>query len=225
MTTSFVDNREGSTVTAIVQPHQPLSRQLSSTGLLAIVRSTDNTEAISRATALVEAGVTVLEISFTLAGAPRVIEFLRAELPAEVLVGAGTVLSGADAAVAADAGADFLVAPNFSAAARTVAEERKLGYYPGAFSPSEIVSAWEAGVAAVKVFPAAALGIVYLQQVREPLPRIPLLAVGGVTFENAATYLDAGASAVGLGRALSSAEPSRLRAFVTELAERRAARP
>jgi 2-dehydro-3-deoxyphosphogluconate aldolase/(4S)-4-hydroxy-2-oxoglutarate aldolase len=116
-----------------------------------------------------------------------------------LLIGAGTVLSIDEAAGALDAGARFLVMPHTDPALVAWAADRGVPAFPGAMTPSEIVTAWNAGAAGVKVFPAGGLGPAFIREVRGPLARIPLLPTGGITAENAGAFIAAGAVAVGAG--------------------------
>ncbi len=116
-----------------------------------------------------------------------------------LLVGAGTVLSVADAEEAIAAGARFLVTPTTELDVVAWAAARNIPGFPGALTPTEILAAWRAGAAAVKVFPAGALGAGYLREVRGPLAGIPLIPTGGVTADNAPGLIAAGAVAGGLG--------------------------
>jgi 2-dehydro-3-deoxyphosphogluconate aldolase/(4S)-4-hydroxy-2-oxoglutarate aldolase len=118
---------------------------------------------------------------------------------APLAIGAGTVLTIAAAQRALDAGASFLVSPHLDVELVGWAAERGVPMLPGAATPTEVLAAWRAGAAAVKVFPASALGPTFLRELRGPFPDIPLQPTGGITLENAADYIRAGAIAVGLG--------------------------
>jgi len=187
----------------LIPDRVPLPEQLTTSGLMAIIRSTSAEAAEASALSLARAGIRMLEISFTTPGAAGAIRRVRDALPVDVLVGAGTVLNRDDASEALGHGAEFLVSPGFDAAVADLALEARVGYYPGALSPTEVLAAWRAGATAVKVFPAGTFGLDYFRALREPLPHIELLAVGGVSVEHAPAFLSAGAVAVGLGGALS----------------------
>lgn len=116
-----------------------------------------------------------------------------------IAIGAGTVLSVEAAARAIDAGATFLVSPHFDPEIVAWAVERGIPILPGAATPTEVLAAWRAGAAAVKVFPASALGPAFVRELRGPFPEIPLQPTGGITVDNAADYIRAGAIAVGMG--------------------------
>jgi len=129
-----------------------------------------------------------------------------------LLVGAGTVLTIDEAAAALDAGARFLVMPHTDVRLVAWAAERGVPTFPGAMTPSEIVTAWSAGAAGVKVFPAGSLGPGFVREVRGPLARIPLVPTGGITADNAGAFIAAGAVAVGAGGWLTgSRDPAMIR--------------
>ncbi|MFJ1809588.1 MULTISPECIES: bifunctional 4-hydroxy-2-oxoglutarate aldolase/2-dehydro-3-deoxy-phosphogluconate aldolase [unclassified Streptomyces] len=179
-----------------------LTPQLGRTRVMAILRSADASGLLAVATALASGGVTCLEVTLTTAGALDVLAAIRAELGPDVAVGAGTVITGDQARDALAAGAEFLVAPVVDTAVVRNAADRGVPCYPGAWTPTEVSQAWQAGAAAVKLFPASTGGPAHLRQLRAPLPGIPLVAVGGVGLDEARDYLDAGACAVGIGSPL-----------------------
>ena len=170
---------------------------------MVILRAPEAATLASLVRILVDGGVRCLEVTLTTGGALELIETLVAELPNDVSVGAGSVVTPADARDALIAGAEFLVAPSTNADVIQIGCTAGKPVYPGAWTATEIVQAWEYGAAAVKVFPASVGGPALLRQLKQPLPSIPLLAVGGVTAANAADYLDAGAFAVGVGSSLT----------------------
>lgn len=198
--------------------NSPLPSALRSDRLLAIIRTRDAESAIRRALAFAADGVRMLEISLVTPGALEAIAAVRSALPAAVEVGAGTVLHASEADDAVARGAGFLVTPIIDAEVAAVAAAREVGYYPGAATPTEIVAAWRTGATAVKLFPAGPLGPDFIRAVREPLPRIPLIAVGGVSPETAPAFIAAGAVAVGMGGALVDADVPALIARLSEAA-------
>jgi 2-dehydro-3-deoxyphosphogluconate aldolase/(4S)-4-hydroxy-2-oxoglutarate aldolase len=169
---------------------------------MAILRSADASALPAVARALAAGGVTCLEVTLTTEGALDALARIRGELGPEVAVGAGTVITPGDAKDALAAGADFLVAPVVDTDVVRGAANDGIPCYPGAWTPTEVRSAWQAGAAAVKLFPACTGGPEHLRQLRAPLPGIPLVAVGGVGVDLARAYLDAGACAVGIGSPL-----------------------
>jgi 2-dehydro-3-deoxyphosphogluconate aldolase/(4S)-4-hydroxy-2-oxoglutarate aldolase len=158
--------------------------------------------ALGAARAVARGGISMLEITFTVPDATRVMAELARD--AALTVGAGTVLTAAQASAALVAGARFIVAPNLSAEVAEVALEGGAMYCPGAYTTGEILAARTAGAHVVKVYPVGVVGgPAYIRVIREPLPRIPLLAAGGTTLENAAAFLEAGCVGLGLGGSLA----------------------
>ncbi|MFR9775677.1 bifunctional 4-hydroxy-2-oxoglutarate aldolase/2-dehydro-3-deoxy-phosphogluconate aldolase [Micromonospora sp. MS34] len=175
-----------------------LTAELAATRLLAVIRGTDPAAAVATGTALLAAGVRVVEVALTTPGACDAIAAIRADAPPGALVGAGTVLTPAAVADVAAAGAQFVVTPavvdSIGAAAR-----RGLPVAAGALTPTEAYAAVRAGAVAVKLFPASLGGPAYLKALRDPFPDIPFVAVGGVGLADLPGYLAAGAIAVGVG--------------------------
>jgi len=200
--------------------------------LLAVIRAPEPAVALEAARAVARGGISMIEITFTVPDAARVMAVLARD--AALTVGAGTVLTATEASAAIVAGARFIVAPNLSAEVSAVARDSGVMYCPGAFTTGEILAARAAGADVVKVYPVGVMGgPAYIRVIREPLPRIPLLAAGGTTLENAAAFLEAGCVGLGLGGAL--ADPvlaaagrydeitARAAAFVSKVADWRAA--
>lgn len=175
-----------------------LVTELAAARILAVIRGTDTAGAIAAGTALLEEGVRIVEVALTTPDAARAVEALRAVAPAGSLVGAGTVLTAADVAEVAAAGAQFVVTP---AVVESIAEaaRRGLPVAAGAFTPTEAYTAMRLGASAIKLFPASVGGPAYLKAVRDPFPDIPFVAVGGVGLANLPGYFAAGAIAVGVG--------------------------
>lgn len=169
-------------------------------GIVPVVRATSADEALAAVEAIRAGGIPILEITLTVPGALQIIADLTRRLGDEALIGAGTVLDAETAKACVDAGARFVVSPSLDIP--TIETCRRLGVavFPGAMTPTEIVTAWKAGAHAVKVFPANALGgPTYLKSVKAPLPQIELLPTGGVSLKNVADFIAAGAFAVGVG--------------------------
>ncbi|MFD6666798.1 bifunctional 4-hydroxy-2-oxoglutarate aldolase/2-dehydro-3-deoxy-phosphogluconate aldolase [Micromonospora chalcea] len=175
-----------------------LVAELAAARILAVIRGTDTAGAIAAGTALLAEGVRVVEVALTTPDAARAVEALRAVAPAGSLVGAGTVLTAADVAEVAAAGAQFVVTP---AVVESIAEAARLGLpvAAGAFTPTEAYTAMRLGASAIKLFPASVGGPAYLKAVRDPFPDIPFVAVGGVGLADLPGYFAAGAIAVGVG--------------------------
>lgn len=175
------------------------SPQLLDTGLMAILRAGSAERFGDICRVLVDAGVTCLEITLTSPGALAAITAVRDQLPGSVDVGAGTVTTADETRAAIDAGAGFVVSPSTELDVVRVAVNAGVPSYPGAFTPTEIRAAWEAGASAVKVFPAASLGPSYFKAVAGPFPHIRLMPTGGVALDHIAGWIRAGAIGVGLG--------------------------
>ncbi len=169
---------------------------------VAIIRLDDLSNALQIARALEEGGIRALEFTLTNPGAVDAIGQVKAAMPAHVLVGAGTVLRAEEAQKCIRAGADFVVTPAFLPDVVQVAVDAGVPVACGAFSPTEILAAWSAGAALVKVFPAGRLGPGYIKDVLAPLPNLRLVPTGGVNLDNCAAFLDAGAYTVAVGSSL-----------------------
>jgi 2-dehydro-3-deoxyphosphogluconate aldolase/(4S)-4-hydroxy-2-oxoglutarate aldolase len=167
-------------------------------GVIGIIRIQTAEDLLAIAGALHRGGLNCLEITMNTPGALRVIESAREKLP-QVLLGAGTVLDAISAREAILAGAQFLVTPTVKLDVLEVAHRYGVPAIIGAMTPTEILTAWEAGADMVKVFPASILGPKYLQEIHGPLPQIPLVPTGGITADNAGDFIRAGAVAVCVG--------------------------
>lgn len=184
----------------------PFLGQLSSVGVVAVIRAASVDHAVATSHALVRGGVVGIEITFSTPGAAEAIRRVRAELPA-ALVGAGTVLERGELDEAIDAGASFLVSPHLDESLVAAAREREVPFLPGALTPTEIVRAHRAGASCVKLFPGSLVGPSYVKALRGPLPDIALMPTGGVDETNLADWLRAGVVAVGMGGALATGSP------------------
>jgi 2-dehydro-3-deoxyphosphogluconate aldolase/(4S)-4-hydroxy-2-oxoglutarate aldolase len=184
----------------------PALAALHNAGVVAIVRRIRAERIVPLARALGQGGVRAIEVTLNTEGAIDAIRALREALPDDALVGAGTVMTPDEVARAVDAGATFIVCPHTDDAVIEAARSRGVPAFPGAFTPTEIVRAWRAGAAAVKLFPASTGGPRYLREVRAPLGEIPIVPTGGVTLDNAAEFMRAGALAIGVGSSLTPPE-------------------
>src|SRR5262249_49806375 len=155
------------------------------TGVVAIMRHTEASLAVEAADALLRGGVDVVEVTLNTAGAATIIRDLVARFGERMLVGAGAGPSPAALAPALGAGARFSVAPTTAPKVIGLCNQRGVPVVPGAFTPSEVVTAWEVGADLVKVFPVSSVGPRYIRDLRGPLPHIPLVPTGGVTADNA----------------------------------------
>jgi len=168
-------------------------------GLVPVLRAESETQALSLADAIAAGGVTVLEVTMTVPGAIRVMRRL-AEARPEILIGAGTVLDPETARMCILEGAQFVVSPALNVKTIEMCHRYGVAVLPGALTPTEIVTAWEAGADVVKIFPASALGgAKYLKSVKAPLPQVEMIPTGGVSQATAAEFLEAGAFALGVG--------------------------
>lgn len=175
------------------------ARRIAEHVLMPAVRTATPEAALLAAQTLIAAGISVLELPFTVPDAPSVIAELRRRFP-EALVGAGTILSVDAAETALAAGAQFLVSPNIDAEVIAVASASDVPSIPGALTPTEIVLAAKCGADFIKVFPASSMGgPSYIRSLLAPLPALRLMPMGGVSTETAEAYLSAGAVALGVG--------------------------
>jgi 2-dehydro-3-deoxyphosphogluconate aldolase/(4S)-4-hydroxy-2-oxoglutarate aldolase len=182
-----------------------LSRVLDS-GIVAIIRSDDGSRLADVAEALVAGGVEVMEVTFTVPKAHRVLEQVADRLGDKILLGAGTVLDTETARIAMLAGAEFIVSPAVNLDVIRCCRRYDKLIFPGALTPTEVLSAWEAGADVVKIFPSEVTGPGYLKALAGPLPQIRLMPTGGVNLETAAAFLRAGACALGVGGSLVEAK-------------------
>ena len=168
-------------------------------GLVPVLRAESEGQALALASAIAAGGVTVLEVTMTVPGAIAVMGRLAKERP-DILIGAGTVLDPETARMCILEGAQFVVSPALNVKTIEMCHRYGVAVLPGALTPTEIVTAWEAGADVVKVFPASALGgAKYLKSVKAPLPQIEMIPTGGVSLATAAEFLEAGAFALGVG--------------------------
>jgi 2-dehydro-3-deoxyphosphogluconate aldolase/(4S)-4-hydroxy-2-oxoglutarate aldolase len=171
-------------------------------GIVAVVRSESSESLVKVVEALAEGGVTAAEITFTVPDAIDVIRETRRQIGDALVLGAGTVLDPETARAALLAGAEYLVAPNTNPDVIRLCRRYDKAVMPGAFTPTEVVTAWETGADVVKIFPADAVGPAYLKALRGPLPQIRLMPTGGVDLNTAEAFLKAGACCLGVGGSL-----------------------
>ena len=184
------------------QERARIIREIEHIGVVAVIRLHDARQLRSVTEALAAGGVRAIEITMTVPGAVGLIEELTSSLKSEFIIGAGTVLDPETAREVILAGAKFVVSPVFKTSLIEVGHKYDVPVMPGCFSPTEILSAWEAGADVVKVFPATSLGPSFFKDIRGPLPQLRLMPTGGVTRENAGDWIRAGAVAIGAGTAL-----------------------
>ena len=187
--------------------------------IIAIVRLNDLSTAVDLSRALFSGGIRALEFTLSNPAAIKALAEVRATLPefdrGEAVIGIGTVLNADQARAANEAGAQFIVSPTTNLATIEACRQFKVAVMPGAFTPTEILTAWEAGASAVKVFPARSVGPAYLKDVREPLPFLRLIPTGGIERSNIRAYLENGAFAVGVGGNLVDKQLVAERAWAT----------
>jgi 2-dehydro-3-deoxyphosphogluconate aldolase/(4S)-4-hydroxy-2-oxoglutarate aldolase len=175
-------------------------RSLTDIGLVPIVRAASGEEALKVVEAIRAAGVSTVEITMTVPGALRLLESLSSQLGDKVILGAGTVLDPETARLAILAGAEFLISPALDVRVIEMTRRYSKVSIPAGLTPTEILTAWEAGADFVKVFPAGAMGGAdYIRALKAPLPQIEVIPTGGVSLENAADFLRAGAAAIAVG--------------------------
>jgi len=171
-----------------------------SEGLIPVIRVSSSQEAIDVSDAIKEGGVTLIEITMSVPGAIDTIKELTHKYKDEIIMGAGTILDPETARAALLAGAQFIVTPTLNLDVIQLAHRYSAVVVPGAMTPTEILTAWNAGADMVKVFPAAQLGgPEYIKAIRGPLPQILLVPTGGVNLQNAGAFIKAGATALGAG--------------------------
>lgn len=173
--------------------------RLQDLGLIPVLRAESIEQAMAVAAAIADGGVTTLEVTMTVPGAMQVMRRLAVERP-DILVGAGTVLDPETARMCILEGAQFIVSPAVNLATIDMCHRYSVAVLPGALTPTEVVTAWQAGADVVKIFPASAMGgAKYLSALKGPLPQVEMVPTGGVSHATAADFLAAGAFALGVG--------------------------
>jgi 2-dehydro-3-deoxyphosphogluconate aldolase/(4S)-4-hydroxy-2-oxoglutarate aldolase len=186
---------------------QQVRNQILEIGVVPVVRASSAAEARLAAQAVCDGGIPIVEVTMTVPGAIDVIRELRKSAPSSVLIGAGTVLDADAARRCVDAGAQFLVSPGLNLPTVEFAVKSGILMLAGALTPTEVITAWNAGSDFVKVFPCGQVGgAKYIKALKGPLPQIPLVPTGGVNLNTAAEFIEAGAAALGIGGELVQAE-------------------
>jgi 2-dehydro-3-deoxyphosphogluconate aldolase / (4S)-4-hydroxy-2-oxoglutarate aldolase len=176
-------------------------------GVIPVVRAQSAAEAKLAAQAVCDGGIPIVEITMTVPGAVDVIRELRKSASSIVLIGAGTVLDSEAARRCIDAGAQFLVSPGLNVPTVEFAVREGILMLAGALTPTEVITAWQAGSDFVKVFPCGQVGgAKYIKALKGPLPQVPLVPTGGVNLNTAAEFIEAGAAALGVGGELVQAD-------------------
>jgi 2-dehydro-3-deoxyphosphogluconate aldolase/(4S)-4-hydroxy-2-oxoglutarate aldolase len=174
-------------------------RRVLDCGIVAVVRSPDSQQLVEVARALADGGVTVVEITMSVPHALDVLGRVRGAMGDRILLGAGTVLDVETARAVLLAGAEYIVAPTLNLDVIRLCRRYDKLVMPGCFTPTEILTAWEAGADIVKVFPADVVGPAFFKALRGPLPQVRLMPTGGVDLTTAADFLRAGACCLGIG--------------------------
>jgi 2-dehydro-3-deoxyphosphogluconate aldolase/(4S)-4-hydroxy-2-oxoglutarate aldolase len=175
-------------------------KQIQNVGLLPVLRADSSQQAVTIANAIIAGGINILEVTMTVPGAIEVIRTLAQEYGKDLLVGAGTVLDPETARACMLAGAEFVVSPAINLKTIEICRRYGVAVLPGALTPTEVLTAWEAGADIVKVFPCSAVGgAKYLQALYGPMPQLKLIPTGGVSLATAEELLRAGAFALGIG--------------------------
>lgn len=177
-------------------------QRIEACGVIAIIRTDNASELIEVVDAIKTGGVDIIEVTMTTPNALSVISDVAAKYGDEVLVGVGSVLDAETARAAMLAGAELVVSPVTKPDIIEMCNRYGKVVMPGAFTPTEILEAWEAGADYVKVFPSSGVGPGYIKDIKAPMPHIPLVPTGGVNLNNAGEFIKAGAVALGVGSAL-----------------------
>lgn len=189
-------------------------------GVVAVIRGATCDEAVAMAEALIRGGVLGIELTYSTPDCCAAIRRVVANAPRNAAVGVGTVRSVQQLHDAQAAGAAYAVSPHFDPAIVAAACSAGMPILPGAITPTEIVTAWNAGATCIKLFPGSLVGVDYLKALRGPLPDIPLMPTGGVTLENLPDWLAAGAIAVGMGGNLAKGTPAQIESAARAVSQR-----
>jgi 2-dehydro-3-deoxyphosphogluconate aldolase/(4S)-4-hydroxy-2-oxoglutarate aldolase len=169
-------------------------------GLIPVLRAKNPTQAHAVVRAMIAGGVTVVEVTMTVPGAIDLIRELKQEYGSKLLLGSGTVTTASEAQATINAGAEFVVSPSFHPEVINATRTNGKLSIPGALTPTEVITAWKAKADYVKIFPCSAMGGAgYLKSLLAPFPFLKLIPTGGVTLETAASFIKAGARALGVG--------------------------
>jgi 2-dehydro-3-deoxyphosphogluconate aldolase / (4S)-4-hydroxy-2-oxoglutarate aldolase len=201
---------------------QEIRARIEDVGIVPVIRAASPEEARVAAVAVLEGGISIIEITMTVPGAVDLIRELTSTMP-RLLVGAGTVLDSESARRCLDAGAEFLVSPGLDLPTVAFAAKQEVLMMAGALSPTEVLTAWRAGCDLVKIFPCAQVGGAgYIRALKGPLPQIPLVPTGGVNLATAADFIRAGSAALGVGGelVLKEAVKTRRPEAITETARK-----
>lgn len=168
-------------------------------GVVAVVRAASKEEAIDISEACIEGGIRAIEVTYTVPGASEVIKVLNDTFKDRLFIGAGTVLDSETARAAILSGASYIVSPGFDEATAKLCNRYQVPYLAGCMTITEMITAMEAGVDIIKLFPGNAFGPSFIKAVKAPLPQANIMPTGGVSLENIHEWIAAGAVAVGIG--------------------------
>jgi 2-dehydro-3-deoxyphosphogluconate aldolase/(4S)-4-hydroxy-2-oxoglutarate aldolase len=169
-------------------------------GLIPVLRAKSVAQGRAVVDAMIAGGVTIVEVTMTVPGAIDLLKELKKEYRAKLLLGSGTVTTADQAQATIDAGAEFVVSPSLHPDVIRVTKTNRKISCPGALTPTEAITAWNAGADYVKIFPCSAVGgASYLKSLLAPFPHLKLIPTGGVTLQTAASFIKAGARALGVG--------------------------
>ncbi|MDN4071897.1 bifunctional 4-hydroxy-2-oxoglutarate aldolase/2-dehydro-3-deoxy-phosphogluconate aldolase [Fictibacillus terranigra] len=194
-------------------PKVNLLQELTKSGIIAVMRRMPRAQIAPIAESIAEGGVSAIEVTVDSPDAFRVIEELSDQLKGRAIVGAGTVIDGESARLAIQSGAEFLFSPSLHEEVIRMALRYGKVVMPGVMTPSEMIQAMEWGADMVKLFPASVLGSKYVKDIRAPFPHIPVVPTGGIHLDNTASYIKAGAAAVGIGGSLVPSEAVRTKDY------------
>jgi 2-dehydro-3-deoxyphosphogluconate aldolase/(4S)-4-hydroxy-2-oxoglutarate aldolase len=194
-------------------------QKIISSGVVAVIRAENHEQAQRIAEACASGGITVLEITFTVPGAAGAIEHLAKTCSKDIVLGAGTVLDPETARIAILSGARFVVSPAVNPNTARLCNRYQVPYMPGAATIGEVIAAMECGADIVKVFPGEILGPAFIKAVKGPLPQAQLMPTGGVSLENVAQWINAGAIAIGVGGNLTAGAKTGDFASISRLAK------
>jgi len=201
--------------------HQDLQRVLDC-GIVAIIRANSGEQLVKVARALYEGGVDVIEVTFTVPNVLEILQAVRKDLGDKILLGAGTVLDSETCRAALLAGAEFIVSPTVNLEVIKMCNRYDKLMMPGAFTPTEVLTAWENGGDIIKIFPGEIGGPNYLKALHGPLPQVRIMPTGGVDLETLPSFFKAGACAVGVGsnlvekKAIEAGDMDRIRTLAQQ---------
>lgn len=179
---------------------EEIKQTIERVGLIPVLRAKSSAQAHAVVEAMIAGGITVVEVTMTVPGAVHLLKELKKEYGARLLLGAGTVTTAAQAEATIEAGAEFVVSPSLHMEVIAATRSNKKVSIPGALTPTEAITAWDAGADYVKIFPCSAVGGPgYLRALLAPFPHLKVIPTGGVTLETAESFLKAGARALGIG--------------------------